>query len=73
MVIDTQDMRADEYVSSIPPEAAHAVSEYPDTSDLPRAGDDGVEMLGRLLVYAVAVVAVIGCIGVASYVAQAVK
>ncbi len=71
MVIDTQDMRADEYVSSIPPEAAHAASEYPDTSDLPRAGDDGVEMLGRLLVYAV--VAVIGCIGVASYVAQAVK
>lgn len=71
MVIDTQDMRADEYVSSIPPEAAHAASECPDTSDLPRAGDDGVEMLDLLLVYAVVVV--IGCIGVASYLAQAVK
>lgn len=68
MVIDTQDMRADEYVSSIPPEAAHAASEYPDSE--PDTTGNGV-MVGRLLVYAV--VAVIGCIGVASYVAQAVK
>lgn len=64
MVIDTQDMRADEYVSSIPPEAAHAASECPDTSDLPRAGDDGVEMLGRLLIYAACLVFGGACFGV---------
>ncbi len=45
------------------PEAAHAASEYPDTTDRPEM-DGGPEMLGRLLVYAVIVV--IGCIGLAS-------
>lgn len=49
MVIDTQDMRADEYVSSIPPEAAHAASEFEDTAP---AHDTGMEMLGGLIAIA---------------------
>lgn len=52
MVIDTRDMRADEYVSSIQPEAAHAASEFDDTTP---GHDTGMEMLGWLLVIAIGI------------------
>lgn len=62
MVIDTRNMPADEYVSTIQPEAAHAASEF--DNDKPAQLDDSAEMLGRLLIYAAGLVFGGVCFGV---------